>query len=761
MGLSVLQPSFTGGEISPSLYARVDLARYTTSLRLCRNWIVQRHGGVTTRPGFQYLGGVAAGGTLPTLVAFSISATQDVLIEFGDTIIRFWRNGALETTWTLTPAPWTAAQVGAIKVAQVGSVMIVCHPEVAPQQLTFVSTVLGFTQGPLSFAPTIAAPAVSPALAPDTITAPTKTYEYVYTLIDDITGDESLPSPVATTTAQLSSTKPIQVAGMTGATVKNIYRGRNGVFGFIGTSTGTGFVDDDLVPDFSSPPPNWTNPFTGAGNYPSTVTHFQQRRFFGGSINNPQTLYGSRSSELKNFGAASPARDDDAIDATLAATQGQAIQHLVPLSRLIVMTTRGEWSADAGSDAVLTPNNTGFSLESAFGANTVQPVLTGDGAVYVQAQGTRVRDLVFNQQIQQYGGTDLSVLASHLFEGYSITDLAWASYPHSCVWCVRNDGVLLSLTYLRDQEVWGWAQHQTDGTVERVAVVREGQQDVLYAVIRRTGPTGLARYIERLTNRFPTDVRLHVNVDSALTYDGRNVDPAKTLTLSGAAWAVGTPLTATFVGYAAPSATVDDEIHVRDTAGATILRLRVTAITTPSLFTVQADRDVAAALQGSPTTRWGWAESRLSGLSHLEGREVALVVDGNVDGTQVVAAGGIITPQLKGCVVHAGLPYTCRMETLDLSFGMQTQRDRQKIVSKITVHVEASRGLSAGTDENDLVEIKQRESESYDDPIALFTGTQDVNIPSRWREPGRIIIEQSEPLPATVLAVIPEVSLGG
>ena len=127
----------------------------------------------------------------------------------------------------------------------------------------------------------------------------------------------------------------------------------------------------------------------------------------------------------------------------------------------------------------------------------------------------------------------------------------------------------------------------------------------------------------------------------------------------------------------------------------------------------------------------------------------------------MVATGGLITPSRPGCVVHAGLPYTCRMETLDLSFGLRTQRDRQKTVHRITVQVQDSRGLSAGASDADLVEIKQREGEGYDSPVALFTGTQEVNVPSRWDGPGRIVIEQRDPLPAAVLAVIPEVTLGG
>lgn len=54
MGAHLLQPSLTAGEISPSLWGRVDLARYAAGLKQCRNFIVRPYGGVENRPGFEF-----------------------------------------------------------------------------------------------------------------------------------------------------------------------------------------------------------------------------------------------------------------------------------------------------------------------------------------------------------------------------------------------------------------------------------------------------------------------------------------------------------------------------------------------------------------------------------------------------------------------------------------------------------------------------------------------------------------------------------
>lgn len=49
MAYSIIQPSFSGGEIAPSLYGRVDMAKYATALRKCRNFIVRQYGGAENR----------------------------------------------------------------------------------------------------------------------------------------------------------------------------------------------------------------------------------------------------------------------------------------------------------------------------------------------------------------------------------------------------------------------------------------------------------------------------------------------------------------------------------------------------------------------------------------------------------------------------------------------------------------------------------------------------------------------------------------
>jgi hypothetical protein len=102
-----------------------------------------------------------------------------------------------------------------------------------------------------------------------------------------------------------------------------------------------------------------------------------------------------------------------------------------------------------------------------------------------------------------WSGADLTTMARHLFDGYTIVDMAYQQTPHSILWVVRSDGAVLSLSYLREQGVMAWAQHefrgQATGNAESVCCVPEGGEDAVYFVVTRTVDGSTYRYVERLS----------------------------------------------------------------------------------------------------------------------------------------------------------------------------------------------------------------------------------------------------------------------
>jgi hypothetical protein len=99
--------------------------------------------------------------------------------------------------------------------------------------------------------------------------------------------------------------------------------------------------------------------------------------------------------------------------------------------------------------------------------------------------------------------------------------MAYQREPQSIVWCVRDDGVLLGLTYLKEQEVWAWHRHDTQGEFESIACITGSTRNELWAVVKRTVNGATVRYVERLSESIPTsDVEDQTHLDSYLTYSG-------------------------------------------------------------------------------------------------------------------------------------------------------------------------------------------------------------------------------------------------
>jgi hypothetical protein len=147
-------------------------------------------------------------------------------------------------------------------------------------------------------------------------------------------------------------------------------------------------------------------------------------------------------------------------------------------------------------------------------------VLVNNNVVYAAARGGHAREMAFNWQAGGHVTGDLSLRAPHLFDGFTIVDMALSKAPYPIIWMVSSNGILLGLTYVPEQQVGAWHWHDTDGLFESVACVAEGDEDVLYAVIRRTIGGVQKRYIERMRPRaFDTQADCFF-VDSGLTYDG-------------------------------------------------------------------------------------------------------------------------------------------------------------------------------------------------------------------------------------------------
>jgi hypothetical protein len=237
--------------------------------------------------------------------------------------------------------------------------------------------------------------------------------------------------------------------------------------------------------------------FGSAGEYPGAGGFYQQRLILGGTTNNPDTLWASRSASPFDFTVSDPLIDADSMSWRHLSARAITVRHLLAIAqRLIGFNDTAEMFITGDVDGILRPGEVNPRTVSYVGANELPPLPAEDNALFVQARGNQVFD------IRPDGtGAELSVTASHLLDGYEVVAWCYQQIPDRIVWAVRDDGVLLSVTYMPNENIVGWAHHDTDGTFESVCCVQEGTEDAVYAVVRRVIGGSPVRYVERFANR--------------------------------------------------------------------------------------------------------------------------------------------------------------------------------------------------------------------------------------------------------------------
>lgn len=582
--------------------------------------------------------------------------------------------------------------------------------------------------------------------------------------------------------------------------------------------------------------------FSADQGYPAAVSYFPDRLVLAGTRAQPVGVFGSKTSQYRDFGVSNPVIASDAFAVFLNARQLNAISDLIPLSDLLVGTSNIIWRLWPGVQGVaLSPLAIAANPQSFYGqAPTCASILFGDSGIFPEYDGRRIRDLIYQFAYDKFLGQELTLYSRHLIPfGTQFQRLAYKPDPSAnLVFGLRTDGTILVCTYLREQQILGWAHWDTQGTFEDICVVPENNTFGLYALTNRVINGVQVRYIEHLNNREVKTIYDYQFADCSFTYDGRNTS-AVTMRLTGLttglAGDTGTLTASSASGWAtflAADVTNKNELWILQpftfinavggqangvltqavSPGTYILtfsngearsvtvaadgvscswqtplagptstvtsatcrcRLLITALTSTTQVSVQLRDPCPAGLQNVSTAIWTFARTKVTGATAIAGMAVVAFADANVlgikatgiapDGSITVAAdGSIALPNAVG-VLQVGLSYLCDFETLPLNEqGQETIRMRAKTEPVVYLDVTEARNFMAGTDFSSANQWPsvQRSFEPYGASIALQTGIQWTRVNSELSSECHTCVRQNMPLPLTIRAHIPQVTVG-
>lgn len=528
-----IQNAFVAGELSEQLDKRVDFDKFYTGARLLKNTVSQPHGGATKRPGFLFVGELPGPAKLKE---FSFSDEQTFVLCFGNNWLRIAnQDGFLadaDGNILHLPSPYTYEQAKKLDIAQNYDSLYIACPNVAPRKLVRWSNtqwefILLRFESPVAKPGTVTAErdgSTSPAVTP---------YTYYVSAVnkDKIESEASKSNTIIgpsyinwSISDGIKVTWPRIIGTGDGEVEKYfVYKSSHGgaplyvaTINQPDSGATVSWRDENKVGDVSKGPVFWDNPFPNEDNsgndFPSVVTIYEQRLVYAGSVSEPSTLIFSRIGFYEDFSYSDPLSSADSFDFKLAANRVSRVRWMDTLRNLVVGAASNEWEVYS--------NGAGFSattaarrISSNYGSTENVPGINiGSVILHVTRSQNVVRDLQYQFNNDTFGGLDRSILATHLFENKTIVDWSYQQSPNSVVWCVRDDGMLLGLTIMLEQNIYAWHRHETQGKFIHVLCIAQNIKDVLFAVIERNGKY----YLERMDEQYYSgDYHTHSFSDSS------------------------------------------------------------------------------------------------------------------------------------------------------------------------------------------------------------------------------------------------------
>jgi hypothetical protein len=516
--------------------------------------------------------------------------------------------------------------------------------------------------------------------------------------------------------------------------------------------------------------------FNATAGYPALGIFNEQRLIYAKNYDNPQTIWPSQTANFEYFTFNTPILETDSFSFNPPTPQINGIEWLALQNGLNIGTAGELWKVFAASGGVITPTDVNIKVDSAVGTLALNPLVIGNSIILTPRGKEEVAELTSSFESSGYVKRDLSVLASHLFKDRRIIRWAYAREPDSVIWCILDNGKLLGLTYFKEYDIWAWHEHTTpigEGFKD-IAVIPNSSDDNIddvYFIINR-GVDGAPPkyYIEQLNRRITSQEAAFGLSASGTPFDYKFLDSALTL---------DNPLAITNITTANPGVVTStahglsngDFIKIQNVKGMTGLnnipgntysKYKVTNKTANTFELWDKDGNpVNSALFGTYLTGGEIREMILtvSGLDHLETRTVTALADGRVESGLTVSSGQVTLRQAAS-FAHIGLPYESVMETPDVEILADTgsTQGRYKSITKAYIYFKDTRGAEVASSNlsDEYRELAFFNESDGEDPPALFTGSKEVTLSSKYRKTDGILVRQTKPLPIEVKRIIPD-----
>lgn len=491
------QSNFTTGEIDPLLKSRTDIKQYYNGLSSATNVLVQPQGGVTRRPGLQYVGTIPSASNPQSgcrLVPFEFSTTQSYMLLFVNNRMYVYKDGVLQTginggSDDYLTTSIASANIGTMNWTQSADTLIIVQEDMAPKKIVRGGSHSTWTISDISF---------------------DFTPKYAFTLSTSEPSGTLTPSAVDGNVTLTASASVFASGNINDYVEAKDGIGRARIVDFTSATSVKAIVE---VPFFSTDAlangdwileTDYVDAWSGTYGYPRSCVFHEGRLYFGGSKTLPTGVWASRVNDFFDFNPGE-GLDDDGIFFTIDTDQMNAINGIVSGRDLQLFTKGGEFYLPQSDLNPITPSNVVVRPSTRRGSKDgIRPVIAESGTLFIQRSGKSLREFNFSDVELSYISNNISLLSSHLLKAPSDMALRRAtSTDEGDLLLIVNgtDGNLTTYSILKGQQVVAPSSQTTDGDFINVGV----DVDTVYFVVKRSINGSTVYYVEKWNDDFTLD----------------------------------------------------------------------------------------------------------------------------------------------------------------------------------------------------------------------------------------------------------------
>ena len=705
------QPAFTTGVVSPALAARIDLQKYDSAAKRLDNVVVRPEGGATKAMGTRFVADTGIEDGPVRLLPFSFSVTQNYVLEISAGRIRIATRDGIVKDADDNPveveSPYGAEDLFALSYAQSADVVYFAHAKYAPRKLMRRDHD-DWSMEEVSFAPKTATPGgVSVWWSVGSVTGPTRTWRYVVTAINADTGEESLPSA------------PVSVSGSESMRVGILQNGEPIAdwYAILGWTLVDGANEYRIYKEVSSD--------SGMYGYIGSATsnRFSDRNIAPNAEDTPPVDY-------------NPFDDENHPSKVAIYQQRLVFGNSDKFPNTLWMSRTGNFENFTKGMRVKDDDY----VEATLASRQVNPIswIVGQRSLLTGTMGAawEITGGGGNGAITP-GGIGATVQSAR----GSAKDLQPALIDNAILFVSRIGDAVRDLKYYYSNDGYAgtnralFASHLFVGRKVKEVSYQESPWSVVWFVMTDgvlLGLTWMEDHEIFAWHRHETDG----------AYESVCVIPGDDQ---------------------------DDPFFVvrREVNGKTVryIERMESPFVVPDNYGElddEAQRDVLARafFVHSGLSYEGEAKKTFTGLEHLEGKTLAVLADGAVQ-PPVTVRDGEITLKKAYSVVHAGLPYRAQIDTVNFEPAQEdgTSLGKRRRVARVAAKFQDSSGVSVGIN-GKTIQPKQRSNEPFGLPPRLRSGTFTYAVPGPWDADSSVTFISDDPLPFTILTVVPEVSVG-